>query len=83
MAKEQARVTLIKRTTPFCGACQIQQAQLDGAGLKYDVIDITEQPEAVEQYGITSVPIVLIEKDNGEVERFDGFRPVEVLKEHL
>lgn len=76
-------ITLIKRSTPPCPACQIMHAQLDGEGIPHEVIDITEQPDAVEQYGLTSVPVLIIEDDNGEHIRLTGIQPIEDIKELL
>lgn len=34
-------------TTPWCGYCVRLKGQLDREGIGYDIVDITEQPEAV------------------------------------
>ena len=73
------KLTMIKRTTPACPACLGMQAILDGEGIEYDVIDLTEQPEAVEKYDITSVPTLLLD---GEV-TFTGITPAEVIQEAM
>lgn len=80
MAEQQAKITLIKRTVPRCPACQMTALQLDGEGIKYDVIDITEQPEAIEKYDLTGVPVLLIDKPDGERIRLDGFQPADKVK---
>ena len=35
-------------TTPWCGYCHRLKSQLDREGISYDVVDIEQQPEAVE-----------------------------------
>lgn len=71
-----AEVTLIKRTNPPCPACQTMQAQLEGEGVPHDTIDVTEQPEVIEEYGLQSVPVTIV---NGE--QLNGFQPVEKVRE--
>lgn len=63
-------LTLIKRTTPPCPAA------LDDEGIEYGTIDITEQPEAVDKYGLTGIPTLVI----GD-EVLIGFQSVERIKE--
>lgn len=77
-----AELTLIKRTTPACPACNAMQAQLDGEGIEYNVIDITEQPDFIETLGITSVPVLFIENSPG-VKQLNGMQPIEKIKELL
>ncbi len=35
-------------TTPWCGYCHRLKSQLDREGISYDVVDIEQQPEAVQ-----------------------------------
>ncbi|MEJ7831510.1 MAG: mycoredoxin [Nocardioides sp.] len=35
-------------TTPWCGYCHRLKGQLDREGIAYDVVDIEQQPEAVQ-----------------------------------
>ena len=39
--------TFTMYTTPWCGYCVRLKGQLDREGIEYDVVDITEQPDAV------------------------------------
>ncbi len=41
-----ARFTMY--TTPWCGYCHRLKSQLDREGIDYDVVDIEQQPEAVQ-----------------------------------
>ncbi len=77
-------LTLIKRTVPACPGCTMQEKALESAGIPYKAIDITHEPEAVEKYKVTSIPISIIEDENGKgVVRFNGFRPAELIAEML
>lgn len=75
------KLTLIKRTTPPCPACNVMQAQLEGEGIPHEIIDITTQPDAIEKLDITGVPVLIIEDDNGEHIRLTGLQPIERIAE--
>lgn len=75
------KLTLIKRSFPACPACNVMQAQLEGEGIPYDTIDITEEPDAVEKYDLTGVPVLIIDGDDGEHIRLTGLQPVERIAE--
>ena len=77
------KLTLIKRSTPICPACITMQNALEGAGIPYETIDIAEEPDAIEKYGLSSVPVLLIDEDGGGHIRLNGIQPVEVVKELL
>jgi glutaredoxin len=77
-----AKVTLIKRSSPICPGCIVMQTQLEGEGIPHEVIDITTTPEAIEDYGLTGVPVILVDND-GELSRFDGMAPVDKIKEAM
>ena len=76
------KLTLIKRSNPICPNCIKMQDALDGEGISYDVVDIAIDTDAIEKYGIMSVPVVLI-KDGDETIRLNGLQPIEVVKEFL
>ncbi|MBM4485503.1 glutaredoxin-like protein NrdH [Rhodococcus hoagii] len=60
-------------TKPACVQCNATYRALDKAGLEYDIIDISENPEArdyVMALGYLQAPVVVA----GE-EHWSGFRP--------
>lgn len=60
-------------TKPSCQACKSTYRQLDRVGLKYRVIDITQDADALEfvrSLGYQSAPVVVSGEQN-----WDGFRP--------
>ena len=60
-------------TKPGCGPCRTTKSAMEKAGLSYDVVDITDDPEArdyVMALGYTSAPVVVAGN-----EHWSGFRP--------
>ena len=60
-------------TKPACVQCNATYKALDNAGLDYEVIDITEVPEArdyVMALGYLQAPVVVVDG-----EHWSGFRP--------
>lgn len=76
------KLTLIKRSTPMCPDCNKMQIILEGEGVPFDTIDIAKDAEAIEKYGLSSVPVILIDSDEGQV-KLNGIQPIEVIKELL
>ena len=64
-------------TTNTCAYCAMVKKYLDGKGVKYDVVNLDEQPEKqAEVYaksGALTVPVTLIEKDDSTEEVVIGF----------
>lgn len=74
------KLTLIKRSVPTCPACVTMQLMLESEDIPFDTIDIAEEPDAVEKYSLSSVPVLLI---NGGQIKLNGIQPIEVIKEFL
>lgn len=72
------KLVLIKRSAPACPACITMQFALENANIPFDTIDITEKPEAIEEYNLASVPVILIDGV-----RLNGIQPIEIIKEFL
>ena len=77
------KLTLIKRSTPTCPACNTMQFILENEDIPFDIIDIAVDTDAVEKYSLSSVPVLLIDGDNGSQIKLNGIQPVEVIKELL
>lgn len=64
-------------TTNTCGYCAMVKKYLDGKGIKYNVVNLDEQPERqAELYaksGALTVPITLVENDDSTEEVVIGF----------
>jgi thioredoxin 1 len=77
-----AIITVKKFSKPNCRPCQalanyLGEIDLFNAGATLENIDITEQPEVIDQYGLTSVPVLVFERSGVEVARLVGLRPTE------
>jgi len=48
-------------TTPGCGGCARVEKMLDQMKVKYDVVDITKNPEILQKYPILSAPGIVID----------------------
>ena len=64
-------------TTTTCAYCPMVKKYLDTKGLKYNVINLDEQPEqqkvVYEKSGALTVPVTLIEKEDSTEEVVIGF----------
>lgn len=59
-------------TTPNCPQCRISKKMLDEAHVKYDLIDLTQNAEAmsrVTELGYSAAPVVITENNH-----WSGFR---------
>lgn len=73
-------ITVKKFGAEWCGPCRmlkpvLQQLKEQYAG-KADIIeyDVDVSPAEAEQYNITSIPVVIIEKNGQLLERFTGLQ---------
>ncbi|MFB5605706.1 MAG: glutaredoxin family protein [Nitrosarchaeum sp.] len=48
-------------TTPACSNCSIVEKMLDEMGMKYQIIDVTENPEYLQKYQIFTAPGIVID----------------------
>jgi thioredoxin 1 len=81
-------VTMKKFSKPGCRPCAalanyIGDIDLFNAGATLVNIDITEQPEVIDQYGLTSVPVLLFERNGVEVGRIVGLVGTEEIVEAI
>jgi len=56
---------------------------LENEGIPFDTIDIAVEEDAVEKYSLSSVPVLLINEEDGSYIKLNGIQPVEVIKELL
>lgn len=72
---------ILKLEKHNCRPCGMVENFLQDQNVKYDKINIEENPETSMQYGVMSVPVTLLLDDNGlEVDRVIGFNPPEIEK---
>jgi thioredoxin 1 len=70
-------IKIIKFSKPNCRPCQalanyLGDIDLFTAGATLVNVDITEQPEVIDQYGLSSVPVMVFERNGVEVGRLVG-----------
>jgi thioredoxin 1 len=77
-----AIIKIIKFSKKDCRPCAALSNYLGGIdlfnlGATLENIDITENPEVIDKYGLTSVPVLVMERSGVEVNRIIGLRPPE------
>jgi thioredoxin 1 len=70
-------VTVKKFSAVWCGPCRaltpvMNEIKGNYSNVKFEEYDIDEYSEITEEYGVRSVPTVIIVKDGIEVNRFTG-----------
>jgi glutaredoxin len=48
-------------TTPGCSNCSVVEKMLDEMKVPYNVIDVTEKPEYLEKYPVSTAPGIVID----------------------
>lgn len=71
----------------WCGPCKmvkpiIEEIEKEEDEIIVEILDVDEHEELAVSKGIRSVPTIIIEKDNIEINRLLGFKPKsEILKQ--
>ena len=71
-------VTVKKFGAEWCGPCRalkpvLEQLKTEYAGkVTFVEYDVDNSPNEAMQYSVTSIPLVIIEKDGALIERFQG-----------
>lgn len=72
------KINILKFEKKGCGPCRMADILLNKVSQKYQLeiqkIDVVENEAALKQYGITSVPTVLVLDENGqEIKRLNNY----------
>ena len=78
---------LIKFQADWCGPCHavtpvVAKIVVDH-NLELEVVDIDAQPKVAEQYGVSSIPAIILEKEGVELARHIGAAPKPVIEKSL
>ncbi|KAA9302070.1 MULTISPECIES: thioredoxin [Aerococcus] len=88
-AETKEGLVLVDFWATWCGPCRMQSPvieQLDdemGDQVKFTKVDVDENQETARQFGIMSIPTLLIKKDGEAVETLIGYTPKEKLEQIL
>ena len=72
----------------WCGPCKTQDPILDDLeedypDVSFEKVDVEEEQEIANQYQVRSLPTLIVENDDGVVDRFVGVTQREDLEEAL
>lgn len=74
---------IIRFTASWCNPCKALAKNLEEAnlGVPIEVIDIDIFPDLAQEYGIRSVPVLVLKEENVESKRLIGLKSTKELKE--
>ena len=74
---------IIRFTASWCGPCKSLAMNLETAnlGLPIEVVDIDTHSDVAQEYGLRSVPTLVMLDENIEIKRLIGSRTINELQE--
>jgi thioredoxin 1 len=81
-------ISLVKFAATWCAPCKVVAKSIDKiktefTDVKFQEIDVDDNPTLAKDYKIRSVPTIIIFKDSEEITRFVGNVKIDVLRKAL
>lgn len=76
---------ILRFTASWCGPCKSMAMNLETANLGFpiEVVDIDTHPDVAAEYGIRSVPTLVLMDENIQIDRIIGTKTVNQLQEWI
>ena len=86
--KGHMAVTLKDFYADWCGPCKTQDPILEDleeewADVEFEKIDVDEEQDVANEYQVRSLPTLIVENDDGVVERFVGVTQADEIEDAL
>jgi thioredoxin 1 len=82
-------VTLVDFWAEWCGPCKMIAPAIDELAKEYEgranvgKVDVDEAGGLAQDYGVSSIPTLIVLKDGAEVKRFVGVTPIAELRKAI